>query len=186
MKEVKGVHDVKAVPEVKEYTGAMSAARLAIVSDAPSAEALGRDLEQDARYQGEGCGAVCTFAGIVRSTHQNRRVKYLEYEAFAPLALKAFARIEDEIGREWPGTSIAIHHRIGRLEIGETSVAIAAASAHRADAFRACRYAIERVKQVAPVWKHEYFEDGDVWVEGAASDIEDEAARRQALERACA
>ena len=65
-------------------------------------------------------------------------------------------------------------------------VAIAAASAHRAHAFQACRYAIERVKQVAPVWKHEYFEDGDVWVEGAASDIDDEAARRQALDRACA
>lgn len=164
----------------------MSGTRLAIVSDAPSAEALGRDLERDGRFQGEGCGAVCTFAGVVRSTHKNRRVRHLEYEAFAPLALKAFARIQDEIEREWPGTTIAIHHRVGRLEIGETSVAIAAASAHRAHAFQACRYAIERVKQVAPVWKHEYFEDGDVWVEGALSDIDDEGARRQALERACA
>ena len=164
----------------------MSPARLAIVSDAPSAEALGRELERDARFQGEGCGAVCTFAGVVRSTHQNRRVRYLEYEAFAPLALKAFARIQDEIVRQWPDTTIAIHHRIGRLDIGDVSVAIAAASAHRAHAFQACRYAIERVKQVAPVWKHEYFEDGDVWVEGALSDIEDDEARRVALERACA
>ena len=164
----------------------MSSPRLAIVSEPASAEALGRALERDARFQGEGCGGVCTFAGVVRSTHKGRRVRYLEYEAFAPLALKTFARIEEEIGREWPGTSIAIHHRVGRLEIGDVSVAIAAASAHRAQAFQACRYAIERIKQVAPIWKHEYFEDGDTWVEGALSDIDDEAARRQALERACA
>lgn len=151
-----------------------------------SAETLAHDLEEAARFQGEGCGAVCTFAGIVRATHQKRRVRYLEYEAFEPLALKAFARIEEEIAREWPDTTMAIHHRIGRLEIGEMSVAIATASAHRAHAFQACRYAIERVKQVVPIWKHEYFDDGDVWVEGAASDIDDEAARRQAMERACA
>ena len=163
----------------------MSLSRLAIVSGPVSADVLARELEGAARFQGEGCGAVCTFAGIVRATHQKRRVRYLEYEAFEPLALKAFARIQDEIASEWADTSIAIHHRIGRLEIGEVSVAIAAASAHRAHAFQACRYAIERIKQVAPVWKHEYFEDGDMWVEGAASDIEDEAARRQALERAC-
>ena len=164
----------------------MSFTRLAIVSAPLSAETLARELEAAARFQGEGCGAVCTFAGVVRATHQKRRVRYLEYEAFEPLALKAFARIDEEIGREWPDTSIAIHHRIGRLEIGDVSVAIAAASAHRARAFQACRYAIERIKQVVPIWKHEYFDDGDVWVEGAASDIEDEAARRQALERACA
>jgi molybdopterin synthase catalytic subunit len=164
----------------------MSFTRLAIVSGPVSAEALARELEEASRFQGEGCGAFCTFAGVVRATHQKRRVRYLEYEAFEPLALKAFARIQDEIAREWSDASIAIHHRVGRLEIGEISVAIAAASAHRAHAFQACRYAIERIKQVVPIWKHEYFDDGDVWVEGAASDIEDDAARRQALERACA
>jgi molybdopterin synthase catalytic subunit len=164
----------------------MFGALLAIVSGPVSADALAGELEEAARFQGEGCGAVCTFAGIVRATHQKRRVRHLEYEAFEPLALKAFARIQDEIAGEWAGTSIAIHHRIGRLEIGEVSVAIAAASAHRAHAFQACRYAIERIKQIAPVWKHEYFEGGDAWIEGAVADPQDESARRQARSRACA
>jgi molybdopterin synthase catalytic subunit len=100
--------------------------------------------------------------------------------------MKVFQRIEREIDRHWPGALVAIHHRIGRLEIGEASVAIVIATPHRAEAFQACRYAIERVKQVAPIWKHEFFEDGDMWVEGAPADPEDEAAQQRALERACA
>jgi molybdopterin synthase catalytic subunit len=80
---------------------------------------------------------------------------------------------------------LAIHHRTGRLEIGEASVMIATASAHRAEAYAASRYAIERVKQIAPIWKREYFEGGDVWIEGAVADADDEAARQIAFERAC-
>jgi molybdopterin synthase catalytic subunit len=80
---------------------------------------------------------------------------------------------------------LAIHHRTGTLKIGEASVVIAAASPHRADAFCACRYAIERVKQIAPVWKHEHFEGGDVWIEGATANPDDEPARQLAFERAC-
>ena len=87
-----------------------------------------------------------------------------------------FDRIGGEAQERWPGASLAIHHRIGRVEIGEASVVIAAASAHRAEAFAACRFAIERVKQIAPVWKHEHFEGGDVWIEGATADPDDEAA----------
>ena len=79
-----------------------------------------------------------------------------------------------------------VHHRVGRLEIGEASVAIAAASAHRAESFQVCRYAIERVKQIVPVWKHEFFEDGDAWVEGPLANPDDEEMRRQALGQACA
>ena len=86
----------------------------------------------------------------------------------------------------WPGVRLALHHRIGRLEIGEASVAIAAASPHRADAFAACRYAIERVKQIAPIWKREFFEGGDVWIEGATADPDDERARAEAERVACA
>ena len=77
----------------------------------------------------------------------------------------------------WPGARLALHHRIGRLEIGEASVAIAAASPHRGDAYAACRYAIERVKQIAPIWKREFFDGGDVWIEGATADPDDERAR---------
>ena len=117
-----------------------------------------------------GDGAVATFVGLVRDHNAGRRVLWLDYEAFAPLAVKAFERIASEAGERWPGARLAIHHRIGRVEIGEASVAIAAASPHRADAFAASRYAIERIKQIAPIWKHEHFEGGDVWLEGAIAD----------------
>jgi molybdopterin synthase catalytic subunit len=110
----------------------------------------------------------------------------LEYEAYQPLALRAFERIAGEARERWPGVTLALHHRVGRLEIGEASVAIAAASAHRADGFAACRYAIERVKQIAPIWKHEFFEGGDVWIEGATADPEDRQARAEAERVACA
>jgi molybdopterin synthase catalytic subunit len=160
--------------------------RLAIVREALSVESLTRLVEGDVRGRGEGCGAVTTFVGVVRGTHKGRKVRYLEYEAFEPLAVKTFERIAAEIGREWPGAGVAIEHRIGRLEIGEASVVIAAAAAHRAEAFQVCRYAIERIKQIAPVWKHEFFEDGEAWVEGAVADPEDEAARRHARAQACA
>jgi len=127
------------------------------------------------------CGAIATFVGIVRDEHGGRRVLWLEYEAYEPLAIKAFARIDEEAGQRWPSIALAIHHRIGRLEIGEASVVIAAASPHRPEAFAACRYAIERIKQIAPIWKHEHFEGGDVWIEGATADPMDEEVRRMAF-----
>src|SRR4051812_7947449 len=131
------------------------------------------------------CGAVVTFIGLVRDHNVGRRVLWLDYEAYEPLALKAFARIDDEASDRWPAMRLAIHHRTGRVDIGEASVVIAAASAHRADAFAASRYAIERIKQMAPIWKHEHFEGGDVWIEGATADPLDHAAREAAFERAC-
>ena len=138
--------------------------RLAISRDVLSLDALVREVEHDAQTRGEGCGGLCSFVGVVRATHKQRRVRYLEYEAFEPLALTAFGQIEQEIGRDWPQAVIAIHHRIGRLEVGEASV----------------------VKQIAPVWKHEFFEDGDAWVEGAVADPNDDLARQEARRRACA
>jgi molybdopterin synthase catalytic subunit len=131
-------------------------------------------------------GAIATFVGTVRAENQGRRVLFLEYEAYVPLATRAFERIADEARSAWPSVGLAIHHRTGRLVIGEASVAIAAVSAHRADAFAACRYAIERVKQIAPIWKREFFEGGDVWIEGASADPDSEPARAEALRRSCA
>jgi molybdopterin synthase catalytic subunit len=131
-------------------------------------------------------GAVATFLGLVRNHNVGRVVHYLEYEAYEPLALRAFARIASEIAARWPGVRLALHHRIGRIQIGHASVAIAAASPHRADAFSACRYAIERVKQIAPIWKREFFDGGDVWIEGATADPDDQAAREAAERVACA
>ena len=127
------------------------------------------------------CGAITTFVGIVRDEHGGRRVLWLDYEAYEPLAIKAFALIDEEAGERWPSIALAIHHRVGRLEIGDASVVIAAASPHRPEAFAACRYAIERIKQIAPIWKHEHFEGGDVWIEGATADPMDEEVRRMAF-----
>jgi molybdopterin synthase catalytic subunit len=131
-------------------------------------------------------GAVVTFLGLVRNQNLGRSVRYLEYEAYEPLAMTAFARIADEIHQRWPGVRLGLHHRIGRLGIGEASVAIAVRSPHRGDAYAACRYAIERVKQIAPIWKREFFEGGDVWIEGATADPDDVKARAEAERVACA
>jgi len=133
-----------------------------------------------------GLGAIATFVGLVRDTNQNRRVTHLEYEAYEPLAVKALEQIRHEAAAQWPGAQLAVHHRTGRLEIGEASIVIAAASAHRAEAFAVCRYVIERVKQIVPIWKHEFFDGGEVWIEGATADPADESARLESVRRACA
>src|SRR5688500_3237608 len=130
-------------------------------------------------------GAVASFIGLVREQNQGRRVSFLEYEAYEPLAIRALQLITEEARASWADTRVAVHHRIGRLELGEASIIIVAASPHRAHAFAACRYTIERVKQIVPIWKHEHFEGGDVWLEGATANPDDEAAgeaaRRTAL-----
>jgi len=131
-------------------------------------------------------GAVVTFLGLVRNHNAGRSVRHLEYEAYEPLAMKAFERIAAEVRERWPEAGLALHHRVGRLEIGEASVAIAARSPHRGDAYAACRYAIERVKQIAPIWKREFFDGGDVWIEGATADPADARARAEAERVACA
>jgi molybdopterin synthase catalytic subunit len=131
-------------------------------------------------------GAVATFVGLVRNHNVGRCVQFLEYEAYEPLALRAFELIAHEARARWPGVRLALHHRIGRLDIGEASVMIAAASAHRADAFAACRYTIERVKQIAPIWKREHFDGGEVWIEGATANPDDASAREAAERVACA
>lgn len=133
-----------------------------------------------------GIGAIATFLGLVRNHNQGRRVLHLVYEAYEPLAERALRRIVEESRERWPSAALAIHHRTGQLAIGEASVAIAAASPHRTDAFAACRYAIERVKQIVPIWKHEYFEGGDVWIEGAIADPDNPEAREAARRIACA
>ena len=152
----------------------------AITSAPLSVEAVLRAVE------GPGSGAVATFVGLVRDHNVGRKVLWLDYEAYAPLADKALGIIVAEAEARWPGARAAIHHRTGRMEIGEASVVIAVATPHRADAFAACRYAIERIKQIVPIWKHEHFEGGEVWIEGATADAHDEAAREAALKIACA
>jgi molybdopterin synthase catalytic subunit len=157
--------------------------RLALTPDPLDAAALAREVLAEAPGV---AGGATSFLGIVRGENVGRRVSHLVYEAYEPLAARSFERIDREIAAAWPGVRVGIHHRTGRLEVGEASVAIVAASAHRAEAFAACRYAIERIKQIAPIWKHEHFEGGDAWIEGATADPDDQAARAEAMRRACA
>ncbi|MEW5982094.1 MAG: molybdenum cofactor biosynthesis protein MoaE [Acidobacteriota bacterium] len=129
-------------------------------------------------------GAIATFVGTVRDQNLGRQVSHLEYEAYEPLAAKALDAIGREVAREWPSVRLAVRHRIGRLDPGDASVVVVAASPHRAEAFQACRFAIERIKQVVPIWKREVFEGGQAWLEGATADPADAAARAVALARA--
>ncbi len=111
-------------------------------------------------------GAVVVFEGIVRNHLDGRKTRYLDYEAYEPMAVEKMEEIGHEAKQKFAIDRIGMIHRVGRLEIGETSVAIIVTAAHRHAAFEACHYAIDRLKQIVPIWKKEYFEDGAVWAEG--------------------
>jgi molybdopterin synthase catalytic subunit len=111
-------------------------------------------------------GAVCLFDGVVRNHTHNRRTLYLEYHSYPAMALDEMERLASEALRLFPVRDLRIVHRVGRLAIGETSVLIVVASAHRAAAFDACRWIIDSLKKTVPVWKKEFFEDGAVWADG--------------------
>ena len=111
-------------------------------------------------------GAVSSFDGIVRNNTRGRRTLYLEYEAYEEMALKQMESLAGEALDKFGVRDVRIVHRLGRLEIGETSVFIAVASAHRAAAMDACRWLIDTLKKSVPVWKKEYFQDGAVWADG--------------------
>ena len=117
-------------------------------------------------------GAIVTFSGIVRGTNQGKKVLFLEYEAYPEMATKMMERIGKEILDTWGLSSVRIQHRVGRLNVGETSVVIVVAAPHRDDAFAACQYGINRLKRIVPIWKKEVFEDGEVWVEGPVETVE--------------
>ncbi|MDP6179357.1 MAG: molybdenum cofactor biosynthesis protein MoaE [Desulfatiglandales bacterium] len=132
--------------------------------------------EVNRRVRSPAIGAVVSFTGVVRSTNAGRKVRYLEYEAYAEMAELKLAQIAEEIKTRWSVEQVAIVHRVGRQEIGETSVVIAIASRHRQGAFEAGRYAIDRIKKIVPVWKKEHFKGGEVWIEGLDKTPSSEAA----------
>jgi len=111
-----------------------------------------------------GAGAIATFIGTVRDRGRGRTVTHLDYEAYTPAAEQALAQIGDEIRERWELAHVAIAHRVGSLAIGDASVVISVASPHRDAAFDACRYAIERIKEIVPIWKKEHYTDGAVWL----------------------
>ncbi len=109
-------------------------------------------------------GAVVTFVGVVRNENRGKAVLYLEYEAYPQMAEAKMREIGDEIAGRWGLHHVAMVHRVGRIEIGEASIVIAVGAAHRAVAFEACQYAIDRIKETVPVWKKEVYADGEVWL----------------------
>lgn len=122
----------------------------------------GLDLEGDVRTEAD--GAVILFRGVARRFSRGRDVVHLEYEAYAEMAEKMMAQIGDEMKARWPITNVAIVHRTGVLEIGQASVAIAVSAPHRGEAFAATEYAIDRLKEIVPIWKKEIWSDGSQWI----------------------
>jgi len=130
-----------------------------VVTEPLSPDAIAAEVDDP------GAGGIVIFSGVVRNETGGRPVKFLEYEAHAPMAEVKMREIGEAVRVRWPGVRrVAMLHRIGRLEIGEASVLIAVAASHRGEAFEACRYAIDTLKRIVPVWKKEHFEDGEVWV----------------------
>jgi molybdopterin synthase catalytic subunit len=111
-------------------------------------------------------GAVCLFVGVVRNENRGRAVLCLEYEAYEEMALPLMEEIAADTARRFPVTHVRLVHRLGRLEIGEASVAVAVSSPHRAEAFAACRFAIDTLKGQVPIWKKELYTDGSEWLDG--------------------
>lgn len=109
-------------------------------------------------------GAITTFMGTVREWTMGKRTVYLKYQAYKPMAVKMLTKIGDEIEEKWPNTKVAITHRIGHLDISDLAVVIAVSSPHRKAAYEANEYAIERIKQIVPIWKKEHWEDGETWI----------------------
>lgn len=144
--------EVALIPPVSGGAGGHRVGPEPIAVEAPLREVEGTD-----------CGAVVSFTGTVRASNHGKAVVRLEYEAYPEMALRVFEQISAQARERW-GARLAIHHRTGTLRPGEVSVVIAAAAAHRGDAFDACRHAIEALKKDAPIWKQEFYPDGSSWV----------------------
>ncbi len=145
--------EIALIPPVAGGSGAF------LVQDAP----LSLDAVVSA-VSSKGQGGVVTFTGAVRDATKGKAVVRLEYEAYVPMAEKKLAEIAAAASAQWPGARVAIHHRVGVLTPGELAVVIAASAPHRAEAFAACRHAIEALKADVPIWKKEVYADGEVWV----------------------
>lgn len=146
-------------------TGALERGSPAIIwaelTDAPIAAA---DLTRMVRA--DRCGAVATFEGTVRDHHAGRRVAFLEYEAYVPLAEREMRRICSQAAERWDLAGVAVQHRLGRLEVGDVAVVVAVSAGHRGPAFEALREVVEQLKRTVPIWKRETGPDGAFWIEG--------------------
>lgn len=111
-------------------------------------------------------GAVVVFEGVVRNNAKGKAVRFLEYDAYEPMALRKLEEIGTLARSQFEIRDMAIVHRLGHMDIGECSTVIVVTSAHRGPAFDACRFAIDKIKEIVPIWKKEFYEDGEVWIEG--------------------
>ncbi len=153
---ISGASEVAVIPPVSG--GHDHPPRIAVLATSLSLATVVEAVEHD------GAGGIATFTGNVRRQSRGQTVTHLDYEAYVPMAVQVMEGIRDRIEREVHGSRVAIHHRIGHLEIGETAVVIAASAPHRAEAFAACREAIEALKRDVPIWKREATADGQVWI----------------------
>lgn len=126
------------------------------------------ESEVAARVTGPDTGGVVTFVGAVRNHARGHSIKHIEYEAYPEMVIREMEKIAAEVSRRWEGTRVAIAHRVGHLEVGDAAVIIVAASAHRAEAFEACRYTIDTLKETVPIWKKEFTTEGHYWVDDRA------------------
>ena len=118
-----------------------------------------------ARVAGPGMGGIVTFIGAVRDNARGREIRHLEYESYPEMAEREMEKIAADAAKRWPGTRVAIAHRAGHLAIGDLAVVVVAAAPHRGEAFSACRYAIDTLKETVPIWKKEVATDGEYWVD---------------------
>jgi molybdopterin synthase catalytic subunit len=152
--------EVALLPPV---AGGAGATRRCTLSEEPLDEAA-----VVARVAARDTGGVVTFVGTVRDSARGHEIEYLEYEAYPEMAEREMEKIAEEAARRWPGTRVAIAHRVGHLEIGDAAVVIAACAPHRGEAFEACRFAIDTLKVTVPIWKKEMAVDGAYWVDDHA------------------
>jgi molybdopterin converting factor subunit 1 len=156
---LRGVVEVAVIPPVSGgHDGPLPTPRVAVLATPLSLASVVAAVEHPE------AGGIATFTGNVRRRSHGKTVERLEYEAYEPMALRVMDAIRSRIEAEIEGTRVAIHHRVGRLSIGETAVVIAASAPHRAEAFAACREAIEALKRDVPIWKREFADDGAVWI----------------------
>lgn len=160
--------EVALIPPVSGGAQTEDAAASRVAEPLSDVAVLDAPLSVDraiARVRHEGAGGLCVFVGQVRRWSRGQGVTLLEYEAYPEMAEQKMAEIAAEAQRRFGPLRIAMHHRVGRLAVGDDAVVIAVAAAHRDEAFAACRYAIDTLKEVAPIWKKEHTDDGAVWVE---------------------
>jgi molybdopterin converting factor subunit 1 len=163
------VHDgdeVALLPPVSGGGTARGSERMIELTDLPlNTEALSNMVMRPSD------GGLVIFSGVVRNHSEDRAVRYLVYEAYREMALAKLEQVQRETLERWPMANVAMAHRLGRMEIGETSVIVAASAPHRAEAFAAGRYAIDRLKEIVPIWKKEFFAEGESWPAGSIPDV---------------